>query len=66
MNTDTLAAQLLVRAQAIEFHAGRLCDALSAGDIATAERHRRALVARMQAQPTLAWLAQAYTQETDE
>lgn len=66
MTSDALAAQLLMRAQAIEFRALRLCTALCAGDVATAERHRHELMARMLAQPTLPDLMQAYTKETEE
>lgn len=66
MTSNTLAARLLIRAQAIEYRADALCNALCAGDLVSAERHRAELEARLRAQPALSDLIAAWTTETDE
>lgn len=66
MNTDALSAALILRARAIEHHADCLCNALCAGNLVNADRHRSALMARLRAEPNLSDLIQALTQETDE
>lgn len=66
MTTDALCAALILRAKGIEHHADCLCNALCAGSLANAERHRDALMALMRREPILSDLIQALTQETDE
>lgn len=66
MYSKSLTLALIVRARAVEHHADCLCNALCAGSLANAERHRNELMARLRAEPILSDLIQALTQETDE